>query len=348
MLITLLAAAMISSAATTASASTASEEEERPASYVVLVDDDASTIQALFERYPELATSFEALAMYNLLRPGRAIEIPVDMLSPDKVHARVKSFFGEAEVKRSFDDRYIPLVPNLLLREGDELRTWRGAGVRILFDDGNYVFLKSESRARLTGLQTKGAPATSRLVIDLTEGGVWSEIEHPIRGRYEIRTPTASTIIRGTEFRVKVEAGDTTRLEVLDGEVELEVGGQSVPVGAQQGALASGTSDASTFPLPPAPELLSPLSEEVLRDTPFDQTFQWAAVPDASAYVVEIARDPEFFSLALERRVGPEPMAQVLSLEPGTYFWRVSAIDANGFEGSPSESRYFVHVERAP
>ena len=31
------------------------------------------------------------------------------------------------------------------------------------------------------------------------------------------------------------------------------------------------------------------------------------------------------------------------SLEPGTYFWRVAAIDADGYESAWSNDRYFVY-----
>jgi hypothetical protein len=322
---------------------------KEPASpYVVLVTEGDGTVQSVFDRYPELRGSWEELAKFNLLRSGRAIEIPKEMLSSPGTLAKVASFHGEAEVKRSFDARFIPLVPNLLLREGDEIRTWRGAGARILFEDGNYVLLKSHSRATLVSLGTREQPSTSRLQLFLKEGSVWSQMEHELRGRFEVKTPSANTIIRGTEFRVKVEPGEATRVEVLDGRVDFEMGERRLSVGRQEGALAvTGSDSLATAPLPPAPELLAPLPEEVLRSESFDQTFRWAAIEGAEAYTLEIARDDQFFDVVDERRVGPEPSVRIQGLEPGTYFWRVTSI-VRGFEGSPAETRYFVFVDRRP
>ena len=34
---------------------------------------------------------------------------------------------------------------------------------------------------------------------------------------------------------------------------------------------------------------------------------------------------------------------RVDALEPGTYFWRVSALDADGYESNWSQARYFVY-----
>ena len=321
---------------------------KNPSPYVVLVTEGDGTVQAVFDRYPELRGSWEELAKFNLLRAGRLIEIPSEMLDSPGTLAKVASFYGEAEVKRSFDPRFIPLVPNLLLREGDEIRTWRGAGARILFEDGNYVLLKSQSRATLVSLGTRETPATSRLQLFLKEGSVWSQMENELRGRFEVKTPSANTIIRGTEFRVKVEPGEATRVEVLDGRVEFEMGEHRLSVGRQEGALAvTGSDSLAPAPLPPAPELQAPLPEEVLRSDSFDQTFRWGAVEDAEVYTFEIARDDRFFDLVAERRVGPEASVRMQGLEPGTYFWRVTSI-VRGFESSPAGSRYFVFVDRRP
>jgi hypothetical protein len=210
------------------------------------------------------------------------------------------------------------------------------------------VLLKSQSRATVVSLGAREASAASRLQLFLKEGSVWSQMEHELRGRFEVKTPTANTIIRGTEFRVKVEPGEATRVEVLDGRVDFEMGERRLSVGRQEGALAVAGSDTLTpAPLPPAPELLSPLPEEVLRSESFDQMFRWSTVEGAEVYSLEISRDDRFFDLVAERRVGPETSARIQGLEPGTYFWRTTST-VRGFEGSPSRSRYFVFVDRRP
>jgi hypothetical protein len=101
--------------------------------------------------------------------------------------------------------------------------------------------------------------------------------------------------------------------------------------------------------LPPAPdELLAPQPKQVLRTARFDQEFLWSPVAETEGYRLEIARDATFFDVVLETRTGPEPTARVTVLEPGTYFWRVSAVSSDGFEGPPSSESYFVFVETQP
>jgi hypothetical protein len=64
------------------------------------------------------------------------------MLSRQKVLAKMSEHYGETEVRGLLDKRFMPVVKNLLLREGDVLRTWRKSGGRILFDDGIDIFVR--------------------------------------------------------------------------------------------------------------------------------------------------------------------------------------------------------------
>ena len=337
-------------ATTAAGAPETKAATEDDAGFVVVMTEDDSSAQALFDHYPEMSGSWEELAKFNLLRSGHVIEIPRHMLSSDGMLAKVASYYGEVEVKRAFDKRFIPVVRNLLLREGDEIRTWSGSGVRILFDDGNYVFANSHTKVKVVSLGDRHASAASRLQILLKEGSIWSQIEKQLKGRFEIRTSTTNTIIRGTNFRVKVERGGATRLEVLDGTVDFEAGGDSVSVGSQQGALARGDGvPVSSAELPSPPRTLdAPEPQEVIRSEEFNKLFRWNAVSGASAYHLVVATDDHFFDVVEERQVGPEASARTPNLEPGTYFWRVSTLGPDGFEGSFSESRYFVFVRRRP
>ena len=101
--------------------------------------------------------------------------------------------------------------------------------------------------------------------------------------------------------------------------------------------------------LPPPPRRLdAPEPQEVIRGDEFNQLFQWSAVSGASAYHLVIAKDELFFDMVEERQLGPTPSVRIPTLEPGTYFWRVSTVGPGGFEGSFSESRYFVFVKRRP
>ena len=75
--------------------------------------------------------------------------------------------------------------------------------------------------------------------------------------------------------------------------------------------------------------------------------FAWAAVDNAVQYHIEVALDPSFRSIVDEAWVqGTSAQVQSMdleNLEPGTYYWRVSAMDAAGYESAWSEMRHFVY-----
>jgi hypothetical protein len=316
--------------------------------YVLILSDSDSSPEHVFQTYSEITGQWEEISRFNLLRSGRHLELTRDMISSDKFLAKMAGFYGETEVRRSFDQRFIPVVKNLLLREGDVIRTWRRSGGRILFEDKSFVLIRSNGRARLMKLDAKDSEVQVRL--ELLEGTIWSNIKNWTGGRFEVKTPTASTIIRGTDFRLKVESEAVSRLEVLEGSVELNVGTESVSVPASSGLLSrAGESLGEPQSLPRAPaSLVAPQPEQVFRGEPFDQNFEWSAVEGAQGYRVEIARDESFFDLVVEREVTGDPAVRILALAPGTYFWRVTAINRIGFEGPPSGYSYFVVVQIQP
>lgn len=312
--------------------------------YVILLTGDESSPEKVLKRYTEISASWPEVAAFNLLRPGTAIELSRDMLGSDRPLAKLSEVFGETEVRRPFDSRFIPACNNLLVREGDLLRTWRRSGTRIVFEDGSYLLLRGNSRAQLVSL---GSQASKTRLL-LTEGSILSHIKHRNGHRFEVETPTAATIIRGTDFRLKV-ADDRTRLEVLDGEVELQAGGRSLAVPAQRGTLAlRGAGPGAIEPLLDAPaSLQEPQDKQVIRATAFDHRFAWSVVAGAASYRLEISRDENFFDL-VEEVTTAEASARVSGLDEGTYFWRVSAFGDTGFEGSASSSTYFVFIKVRP
>ncbi|HXH27516.1 MAG TPA: hypothetical protein VNL37_00620, partial [Candidatus Polarisedimenticolia bacterium] len=91
--------------------------------------------------------------------------------------------------------------------------------------------------------------------------------------------------------------------------------------------------------LPPAPALVSPrdgASYAYLRKSPQVQ-MSWSTAPRAASYRIVVASDPSFRKVFADERVRTTGFS--LRLQPGTYYWRVRSLDADGFEGAYSESR---------
>jgi hypothetical protein len=73
---------------------------------------------------------------------------------------------------------------------------------------------------------------------------------------------------------------------------------------------------------------------------------RFAAVPDAIAYEIDVARDESFTEPLRRRSLKPELEAD--GLAPGVYFWRVAAENESGDRGAWSEPRRFTVRRPAP
>ena len=90
-------------------------------------------------------------------------------------------------------------------------------------------------------------------------------------------------------------------------------------------SLPSNVIDYTVFynnPIGPAPVLRSPINGETLT---LPVTLNWAHVPNpqASGYVWEVAKDPNFTNIEASNNQYTEPRAVMLSLTSGPKFWRV-------------------------
>lgn len=76
---------------------------------------------------------------------------------------------------------------------------------------------------------------------------------------------------------------------------------------------------------PEAPELLTPENNATLTDnTP---TFSWSSVPGAAGYRLVVAEKQDFSSPVLENLIDGTTFTPPSGLSPGSYYWKVSAVD---------------------
>jgi hypothetical protein len=329
-------------------------EQSSGEDYVVVMTDKDTTPLNVYQKYLESADFWRQLTEHNLLKDGVTVKIPKDMLKTGQIPAKVTKFSGSVEIARNFDWRWVKVVPNMLVQEGDWIRTRAKSSAEVQQDDGTVIVLRPNTKilfeAHGQAVTARGEIRTTRVQLD--QGSILSRVKKLAQrdSRFEITTPTATSFIRGTEFRVKVEPEGATRLEVLEGRVDFGDASQQVSVDGNFGSLvtAQGVQPEAPHALPSAPaELLSPENRQVLEGDLAMYNFAWSSVQSAVRYHLEVAADAEFKQLVDETWVdGTTAQVQSLDLsdlEPGTYFWRVSALDAQGYESGWSQTSHFIY-----
>lgn len=232
-------------------------------------------------------------------------------------------------------------------RQGDKLaardfvRTGPASAARLALADGSFVSLLADSQIRLSQVQLN-KELKREVHIDLQRGKVEALADYKGPGsRFDIATATAIAGVRGTHFRVGLRADNKTAVETLKGTVELAAPKtrKAVMVVAGNAAVV----DAKGEPSPPRAllgpaEILGPLAGTLSVGT----VLEWVSVGGAKTYRLEVGKDAEFVSEVHVYRLQDHEWAIPPNLPAGQWFWRVLALDDEGFVGLPSKVHGFV------
>lgn len=119
-----------------------------------------------------------------------------------------------------------PLAAGDRLEVGTQLRTGAGGRVRLRFADGSVLVLADRSQLRIQAFSAApGQPRAAEFLLEV--GLVGQRVAPSANGSWQVRTPSAVTAVRGTEFSVEVSDDRATAVHVKTGEVDVE------PVGPQ-------------------------------------------------------------------------------------------------------------------
>jgi len=120
---------------------------------------------------------------------------------------------------------------------GAEVRTGAEGRVKLRFVDGSVLVVADHSTLKIKRFDVEGGGTRhASFVLDL--GLIGQTVQAQSGGSWEVRTPTAVTAVRGTEFMVEVGANLATAVNVQSGQVSvntLAMGGR----GATRGLSAS-------------------------------------------------------------------------------------------------------------
>ncbi|MBN3856664.1 LysM peptidoglycan-binding domain-containing protein [Paraburkholderia sp. Ac-20340] len=322
--------------------------------YVTRAGDSLYDIAQLYLRDPADWTQLARLNHVSAprhLKPGTQLRVPVALLRQDGLSARVIATSGPAT--HTFGDgAALPLIVGGKLVEGEHVQTGENGFATLELADGSHLVIPPRTALDLATLRQTALTGSTDRIVNLKQGEVNTEVTHATKkdDRFQIRSPSVVAGVRGTSFRVNYD-GDkqSTAVEVLEGAVGVDAAshGQSASVApapgtplaastqlvaARHGSLTlAGGAVGGPVALLDAPDLRNP--GKVQDDAVV--AFDLAPVSGASRYRVQVGRDAGLFDMIRDLR-SDSAHAEVGALDDGTYFVRLSAIDANGLEGMPS------------
>lgn len=295
-------------------------------------------------RWPEIGR-INHLHDYNLIRSGSRLVIPIRLLKGVPADGVVAFLKGEVELRERKGGAWKRLRQNDTVRQGDLIRTGQEGAVEIAFADGTAFFMKPDSTLDLQTSQVKGGSHLLQRFI-LTTGRVLTKVRNATGrdSRIEIPTPSATAVVRGTDFRVSVVADGASTCEVMEGVVGIEARRQKVAVREGEGTrVCRGKPPLKPRRLLPCPSphpVRSPVNTIPFR-MGFDRT------KGAVAYRYILSRDPEGKDTVQEKVINGEEALELSGLDDGSYYLQMRSIDEIGLEG-PSSPPQAITVRLNP
>lgn len=312
------------------------------ADYVQYRVKQGDTLFTLGENYFVSADSYRHVQRINRINNPRRLKInsilriPRSLLRTAPVEAEVVAFRGPVQIINAGATQQAAL--RMPVTENAVIATAARGFVTLMLPDESRISLPAGTRIRIDRLRRILLTGEVSRTFRLERGTADWEVTPNTGNPFVVTTPTATTAVRGTHFRVSYdEERDVSAVGVLEGRVDVTAAtsleasadtATAVEITAGTGAAVSAQGGIRSTKLLPAPDLLRP--GRLQRDP----TLHFAARPvsGATGYVFEIANDAGFID-RLDRLDSNTPEAGFEGLESGTYFVRTTAVDADGIEG---------------
>lgn len=284
-------------------------------------------------KWPEIGR-INHLKDYNLIRSGSRLVIPIRLLKGVPADGVVVFLKGAVELKDRKGGGWKPIRQNDTVRQGNLVRTGPDGAVEIAFADGTGFFLKPDSNLDLKTSQVKGGSHLLQRFI-LSTGRILTKVRNATGrdSRIEIPTPSATAVVRGTDFRVSVVADDASTCEVMEGVVGIEASRQKVAVREGEGTRVKKGEP------PLEPRKLLPFPSPTLLHTPVNSMpfkIEFDRIKGAVAYRYILSRDPDGKDAIHEKVINGEEALELSGLDDGTYYLQMRSIDELGLEGASS------------
>ncbi len=332
----------VAQAQTTVASQTATEPSLR---YTVLAKDTligfSNDVLVSPKAWPEVAR-FNALPNPNVISVGQQINVPLRLLKHKAEGVKVLSTSGDVNV-----------AAGASLAEGQPIKVGANSSAVIELADKSRVKMGPGTLAEVLKNRNYPDRGAAKSLSDTWYAGLMRVVQGQIEvlatkteRRAEplrVQLPTAVVGVRGTVFRAGV-LGNNATTEVLQGRVQADnsAQGTGAPVGAGFGALIDPTQrEVKAVALLAAPNFAG-VSSELVKPA---ASFNFAPVPGAVAYRVQVASDADFNNLVQDSKTS-SAQANLSGLALGGWHVRARGIDTAGLEGFDGAIR--VALKAAP
>jgi hypothetical protein len=273
----------------------------------------------------------------------------VDEVSADQKRAKFVNLDGKVEVKKVNSVQWVNADYRTTLDKGDQIKTGPEGDARITFADGTTYTMKPDALVTVEENNT-GANKPSSSAIGITTGTVnwatptWSLTESKAEVRVEDTRAQLGSNSRGV---VKADPENkSSEIVVASGSAQVQRGQEKIDLVQYEKATIPNTGAIQKTNVLAPPDLVAPLNlAPIIAENPKTSTvhFEWKPVPEAVSYTLKISTTAMFTKMAKDANTKGTAV-DIIGLDPGDYFWSVTATDNKKQTSEVSEIFKFTLV----
>ncbi|MEE9356048.1 MAG: FecR domain-containing protein [Methylococcaceae bacterium] len=300
-------------------------------------------------QYLQKLQAYNKIANPYRLEVGSNLLIPSEWLKSPSNSAQLSHIKGEVKVLESATGKTRSANTGEGLLINDEISVKSNSNATLELEDGSSMLLRSGSVLKIEEMENSNGKNKGSVKILLKKGSAEIKVKKkrkPSETNFEIRTPSATTAVRGTQYRVKVVGKDSdTQAEVVEGKVAVGSGGQTVIIPKGFGTIAKkGKPPVKPVKLLSAPSFIDP--PDLFEAS--DITFELNHLDGATFYAAELSGDNGIGNILAEGQFATKSI-KFPAIADGEYTIRVRGTDKNGFAGKNVQHTFVVNaIPKAP
>jgi hypothetical protein len=256
----------------------------------------------------------------------------VEPLSADQKHAKFVNLDGKIEVKKVNSVQWVEADFRTSLDKGDQVKTGPDANARITFADGTIYTVKPDTLVTIEENSTENDRPTS-VGIGISHGSVdltTSTLNSP-DSKAAVRTDDANAQLHSNSRMAVKNDPEKKESEIVvsSGSAQVQRGSEKIDLVAfEKATIPSGGAIQKSNVLAP-PDLVAPINlAPIIAEDPkvLPVRFEWKPVQDAVSYTLRISTTSMFTKTVKEASVHATAV-EITGLDPGDYFWNVTATD---------------------
>lgn len=247
---------------------------------------------------------------------------------------------GSVESRKSTESVWKDAPLKARLIESEMVRTLSSSLAEITFHDESRIRLNENSQAVIQRMREDLLAKKKESSVSLVTGNAFALLAgNQKKKNFDFVIPGVTTKVNSKNFWVQKD-DQTTKVANFEGQIELTAQGTTVVVGENQGSLVKSNQKPSVpTSLLPSPPLTAPENNATLFDRQIN--FKWSGVAGAINYWLEVSRDKSFTNVTLNATAIKSNAFTAGLPGNGSYYWRVAAVDVNGFPSRFSERGFF-------